>query len=146
MAQDSLGYCPGWCKPLRDRVAFEEEYGKIGTLAVYNPLTHWKCVPLNHDIPSIYGNVDVDWMLRVATLARSQFAAWFTYRYAKIAWNAVDRRRKGLDLPSLYDPANMNAPYVAHQWLAGESRLREIFKPALDLLAGMKHLSCTLPD
>ncbi len=121
---------------MRALVAYEEAAGKFQTCMKYNPANGSLLVPLNHDIPSIYGYVDVDWMFRVAWAGKSQVGSWLLYRTAKFYWNVIDPRQTGgwqarLSEKSIIQSANEMAPYVAHQWLSGDLPLRRIFAPAL---------------
>lgn len=127
-----------WGKPLLDLVKYEEKSGKFKTCMRYNPANCDLLVPLNHNIPSIYGEVDVDWMFRVAWAGKSDFGSWLLYRTAKFYWNVLDPRQTGgwsarLSNRSIIQSANEMAPYVAHQWLGGDKTLRHIFAPALKL-------------
>ncbi len=125
-----------WGKPLRALVNYEAANGKFKTCMRYNPAAGDYLIPLNHDIPSIYGDVDVDWMFRVAWAGKSQFGSWLLYRTAKFYWNVIDPRQTGgwsarLSNRSIIQSANEMAPYVAHQWLSSDQTLRDIFAPAL---------------
>ena len=131
-----MGGPSDWGKPLRELVAYEEAAGKFQTCMKYNPANSTLLVPLNHDIPSIYGEVDVDWMLRVAWASGNEFTGWLLYRTAKFYWNVIDPRQTGgwsarLSNRSIIQSANEMAPYVAHKWLGEGKTLRQIFPPAL---------------
>jgi hypothetical protein len=125
-----------WGKPLRRFVDFETKNGKFKTLMEYHPANGSLLIPLNHDIPTIYGDVDVDWMLRVAWASDNEFAGWLLYRTAKFYWNVIDPRQTGgwdarLSNRSIVQSANEMAPYVAHKWIGEGKTLRDIFAPAL---------------
>lgn len=124
-----------WGAPLRELVEYERTRGKWATLLHYNPARGSLLIPLNHDIPTIYGLVDVDWMFRVAWAAYCEFAGWLFYRTAKFYWNLTDPRRgalrERLSPASIYQEANENAPRVAHEWLTCGRTLEQIFAPAL---------------
>jgi hypothetical protein len=124
-----------WHRALRELVDYEAGHGKMLTLLKYHPAAHSLLVPLNYDIPSIFGPVDVDWMFRVAWASGSEFAGWMMYRTAKFYWNITDPRKTGwesrMDMRSIFQTANENAPRVAHQWLSTDLTLKQIFAPAL---------------
>ena len=82
-----------WGKPLLELVEYEKAHGKTATLLKYDPFDSGLLVPLNYDIPTIFGVVDVDWMFRVAFASRNLFTGWLLYRTAKFYWNLTDPRR-----------------------------------------------------
>ncbi|MBI2899481.1 MAG: hypothetical protein HYY17_04810 [Planctomycetes bacterium] len=147
-----------WCQPMRDLVMYEAANGKTMTLMRYNPLNNDLLVPLNHDIPSIHGVVDVDWMFRVALHTRvgGELLGGAAYVGYKTAWNtargtlsAVTGQwdRYGLQMPfayaSVFDSANINAPRVADRWLHGPLSLAQIFRPASEHV--QRNCSCRTP-
>jgi DNA-directed RNA polymerase subunit M/transcription elongation factor TFIIS len=140
---------PGWCSPLKELVSYEQQNGTLNTIIKYNPANDDLLIPLNHDIPSVYGLVDVDWMLRltytqVPTIIPSIISpaiaeglgilySHFNYLGAKTLWNILRSVSEVYDLEfaSVMQEANLNAPSVVVSWVHGES-LDEIFKPALN--------------
>jgi len=147
--RQAQGVPPIWCKDLLALVEYERQHGKILTVLRYHPLNHSLLVDLNHDIPSIYGPVDVDWMLR---LSYSQLMpllpgsipsvgdpimgaaqAYSSYFPAKLGWNVLRSFSDNwsFELGSIFQEANIAAPRVLAKWLHGDKSLAEIFAPAL---------------
>ena len=129
---DSKGLCN--CKALKDIVDYDDENGDKKTILKYNPLNNELVMPLNDPCMSIYGPVDIDWMLRVGPdLYLGDYLAWLSYRTMKFYWN-VGRSMSDayeLEFNSIYDEANENAPRVGRKWVTGQS-LKTLFKPALE--------------
>ena len=131
-----------WGQALRELINYEKENGKLGTLHKYHPMANELLTPLNEDIPSIYGPVDVDWMLRVAPSCMSLLTGYAFYAGAKTFWNTA----RGVlswftpDSPysfgygSIFQIGNRNAPRVAYAWLRMDNTLEMLFKPALEML------------
>ncbi|MBI2899480.1 MAG: hypothetical protein HYY17_04805 [Planctomycetes bacterium] len=149
----STGHTIRWCQPMRDFVLYEAANGKTLTLLKYNPLNHDLLIPLNHDIPSLYGVVDVDWMLRIAPACGSGniVGGTVTYFGAKTFWNTV-RGIGGLvtgdssmrfGYGSVFDTANRNAPRVATAWVSWPLTLAQIFRPASEHV--QRNCSCRTP-
>jgi len=152
---------PEWCSPFMDLVRYEDEHGKLGVLMTYNPFALSLLPPLNKNIPSIYGEVDVDWMLR---LALSQYLTVFVsifspssaeligmasaneiYFIWKPFWNTLRASFgyatnfdpwKDFEYASVFEEANRNAPMVIRIWFHRETSLRDIFAPAITLCEG----------
>ncbi len=80
---------PPWGKPLLDLVGFEKSNGKAHTLVRHDPLNFELLAPLNHDILSVHGVVDVDWMFRVAMFSGSVVTAYLSYVSGKLLWNTT---------------------------------------------------------
>lgn len=137
-----------WCDAFVRLVEYEDQHGTLATVLRYNPLNNDLLVPLNYDIPSIYGDVDVDWMLRltytqIPTFGSSIFSpaiaqmmglalSHIHYLGAKAFWNIVRSisDRYDFELSSIFQTANIRAPAVVVHWIQGQ-RLRQIFAPAL---------------
>ena len=124
---------PSELRLLRRLVDHDAEHGYLGTQVAYNPFGT-RPAELNFDADSIFGTVDVDWMLRVAWVAKFELVAWITFRTAKFYWNLIDPRRGGLrrrlDPRSIIASSNERAVSAAHAWAMG-SRLALVFAPAL---------------
>ena len=112
---------------------------------------------LNFGFPSIYGNVDVDWMLKVSfygvprlanqasqavlgtdTNAGGHLASSWIYYVGKSYWNYVRQYREGYsrahwDVTSMIAEENRNAAVAAAEWSAGRKSLEEIFRPSLNM-------------
>jgi RHS repeat-associated protein len=138
---DPSGLSPEWCQSLRKLVEYDDKFGYFHTTRKYHPLNNKFLTTLNYDIPSIYGDVDVDWMLRLSytqqiSIERSELDDGFTYlNYValKFAWNTGRAISSSYDLEykSILQFANANAPRVLIKWRNGEN-LKEIFAPALE--------------
>ncbi|HYH57463.1 MAG TPA: DUF4157 domain-containing protein [Anseongella sp.] len=141
---------PGlWCNSLVDLVNYEEQHGKLNTLVEYNSFDNEDLVPLNYNIPSIYGEVDVDWMLRLAVIQypfivgsiftpsmSEGFGSVFSrlgYLALKSFWIAIDPRAENWNWASLTEEGNWNSSPVVIHWIHGAESLRTIFAPALEL-------------
>ena len=87
---DPLGLCN--CGALERFVNYVRTHGKIGAVTgQYHPLNNKNLIPLNDPCESIYGEIDIDWMLRVSysSLSKGDFGAWLDYRVAKFYWNVI---------------------------------------------------------
>lgn len=138
----SIPHKISWCEPLRKLVDYEHKNGRMMTLATYHPMAFDLLMPLNCDIPSIYGSVDVDWMFRVAPVSAHPGMAYSAYGAAKTFWNTAKgvaglftgRPEHKFNYGSVFQEGNRNAPKVAHLWMTGGQTLWDIFEPALDFL------------
>jgi RHS repeat-associated protein len=131
---DPLGLCN--CAALRKFVSHMRGHPDAILVGKYNP-TSENLLPLNDPCESIYGPVDIDWMLRLSYAnIMGDFASWLSYRTAKFWWNVM--RSIGPDSPyrfetdSIYDPANENAILAGREWLGRGGTLDKIFAPALE--------------
>jgi hypothetical protein len=118
---------------LKQLVDYDKQNGYFRTLLAYNPFGT-RPAELNFDVDSQYGTVDVDWMLRIAYVAKFEFVAWLTFRTAKFYWNLIDPRRGGLRRRlsplTIINSANERAVTAAHAWANGK-RLAYVLAPAL---------------
>ena len=149
---------PDWCSPFMDLVRYEDDNGKLGVLMKYNPFAFSLLPPLNKNIRSIYGEVDVDWMLRLAisqylTVVVSIFSpssavligmasANEIYFIWKPFWNTLRASFgyatnyepwKDFEYATVFEEANRNAPMVIRIWFHRDVSLRDIFAPAITL-------------
>lgn len=139
-----------WCIPLRDLITYEEENGRAYTLAKYHPLAFDLLLPLNVDIPSVIGAVDVDWMFRVAPACLNSHAGKAFYFGAKTLWNTA----KGIgglfgsghdfNYRSVMQEGNRNAPIAANAWLRQGYTLYDLFEPARHLLEDECSKDCSV--
>lgn len=138
-----------WCTPFMNLVEYEDRHGKLETLWEYNSLNHDLLIPLNRDIPSIYGDVDVDWMFRLAIIEEmfiipSIFSPSMAEGFGMIAsrlgyiglkgfWNTVRAPFSEWDweYESLLEEANWNAATVINDYIHHDVTLRDIFAPAI---------------
>ena len=108
-------------------------------------------IPLNHNIPSIHGDVDVDWMFRLAFIQypfilASVFtpsmaegfgliASYIGYMGAKFFWNSVRALAPEwrLEYGSIFEEGNWNSASAIVDWIHHEKSLREIFAPAVTI-------------
>jgi hypothetical protein len=128
-------------------VNYEKEHGKMETVAgAYNPLNNDRLIPLNEPCDSIFGPIDVDWMLRSSGFGMSGvpgvggFSAWLDYRVEKFYWNIIRSfGGREIEFDSIFDPTNEMAPHAANRWLSDDAlTLERVFKPALDECANDK--------
>ncbi|ULJ61513.1 type VI secretion system tip protein VgrG [Wielerella bovis] len=135
---DPLGLCN--CEALKRFVNYVNTKGKYIAVAYeYSPISNSNLIPLNDPCDSIYGKVDIDWMLRLSysSISGGDFGAWLDYRVAKFYWN-VGRSVSDeyeLEFHSITHPTNELAPYVSNRWLNDNVPIETIFKPALDKCA-----------
>lgn len=126
------------CEALFELIAFEKLYGKYLTSMAYSGD---KAIPLNDNYPSIYGPVDIDWMMRVSMGGLAgvpgigRGISWTSYFAGKTFWNTI--RALGdayeLEYDSLFELGNYNSWRIAAKWLQnGDLTLEEIFKPSID--------------
>ena len=126
------------CGALFELIAHEKLYGKYLTSKIYSGD---KAIPLNANYPSIYGPVDIDWMMRVTMggLASIPGAgrgiSWASYFAGKTFWNTI--RAFGdeyeLEYGSLFELGNYNSWLVANEWLQNWAlTLEEIFRPSVE--------------
>jgi hypothetical protein len=138
-----------WCDALMTLVEYEEQHGKLNTLVEYHSFDHDDLIPLNYNIPSIYGEVDVDWMFRLAVVQYpfiigsiftpsmsegfGSLASHAMYVLLKSFWIAIDPRTDQWNWDSLTEEGNWNSSSVIIRWIHGQETLRDIFAPALPL-------------
>ena len=142
---DPLGLCN--CGALERFVNYVRTHGKIGAVTgQYHPLNNKNLIPLNDPCESIYGEIDIDWMLRVSysSLSKGDFGAWLDYRVAKFYWNVIRSfsDEYQLEFDSITHPTNELAPFVSNRWLNEGIPIEVIFKPALDKCACLKLGRC----
>jgi hypothetical protein len=141
-----------WCDALMRLIEYEDRHGKLNTLVEYHSLDNDDLVPLNYNIPSIYGEVDVDWMLRMAVIQYpfiigsiftpsmsegfGSLASRGAYVLLKGFWIALDPRTSRWRWESLVEEGNWNSASVIVRWIHGQETLRDIFAPAIPLCAG----------
>lgn len=140
------GHRLSWCPALRDLIRYDKDNGMFETMQKYHPMANELLTPLNEDIPSTLGMVDVDWMLRVAPSCWSKVGGAIFYFGAKTFWNTARGvlggafRLFGEDNPytfgygSMFQTGNRNAPRVAYAWVRQGIPLEGLFQPALELL------------
>jgi RHS repeat-associated protein len=86
---------------------------------------------LNRPVPSIGGDVDVDWMLRSSFYGYGRIPgmSFIIYGVGKRAWNIAN----GVEPTRNMDQErHQNAPKAAYFWLSQGLTLREIFEPAIE--------------
>lgn len=150
-AEESMSDPDLWCADLIELVEYERRNGRLSTIMEYNPVNNDLLPGLNHDIPSIYGIVDVDWMLRlsysqVGTIIPSLISpalaegmgiisSHVNYFAAKTFWNTLRSTSDQYELEygSILQEANLNAPSVITSWIHGNETLTEIFAAALEV-------------
>jgi len=123
-------------------IEYEADNGRVSTLKTYHPLAFNLLMPLNTDIPSKYGSVDVDWMFRVAPVSIHPGTGFFVYGAAKTIWNTgkgvagwfVKDPMLKFNYGSIFQGGNRRAAWVAHKWLTSGDTLEEVFAPALEFL------------
>jgi len=123
------------CVELKKLINYEADNGPMGTIfGDYWPGS--ELLPLLNDpCKSIFGEVDIDWMLRLSwSNIGGRFGTWLDYRVFKFYWNVL---RSSSDVypfetESIFYPSNEMAPYVSNKWLIDGYRLFDIFRPALD--------------
>lgn len=125
---DPRGLCD--CKALQAFLSYVQQNGKLATIyGKYNPGNNSLLIPLNDPCQSIYGLVDIDWMLRTTWAnAFGSFVGWLGYRTAKFYHNLA----MGYDQSSIYAEDNENGVAVGNRWLEGDENLNTIFAPALE--------------
>ncbi len=109
------------CGPLKQLIDFEKKYGKLVTRLKYNPLNNYHLPDLNNPYPSIFGDVDIDWMFR----SEGSYAIYIKW---KTAWNSIWDN----DENSMFEYSNFMAPYVFDKWWNSDLTLEDIFRPAID--------------
>lgn len=145
-----------WCFQFLELLDFETKYGKIGVLLRYNSFSlglimENKLVPLNHNIPSTFGDVDMDWMFRLACtqyvfyITGNVFPTMSEYLAAKSSrnglivlkgiWNTIRAPfpEWTWEYDSIYETGNWNAAPAITQWFFGSGTLADLFSPALNL-------------
>jgi hypothetical protein len=138
-------------------IEYEEDHGRLNTLIEYNSFDNDDLIPLNYNIPSIYGEVDVDWMLRLAVIqypfiigsiftpSMSEgfggLASRAAYLALKTFWVAIDPRTSSWNWDSILEEGNWNSANVIVRWIHGEETLRDIFAPAIPLCQGQPSAS-----
>jgi hypothetical protein len=145
-----------WCIPFMELIDYEAKYGKIWVLYRYNSFTtgivgEETLIPLNYNIPSVLGDVDVDWMFRLAitqyafSISGKVFPIMSEYLAAKSAkgglfilkgfWNTVRAMAPEWDweYDSIYEEGNWNATTAINKWVFGTGTLKDLFKPAVEL-------------
>ena len=117
--------------------------------------TSYKLPELNYDYPSIYGPVDIDWMLRVSFYgvprrvadavstvtgteggAVTRVATSAIYFNGKTFWNLLrplgeDYTIADWDFSSLHAESNRNTAQAAAEWASGRTSLADMFRPSL---------------
>jgi hypothetical protein len=144
-----------WCFPVLELLDFETKYGKIGVLLRYSSFTTGiimedKLIPLNHNIPSTLGDVDVDWMFRLACtqylfyITGNVFPSLSEYLAAKSSrrglfilkgiWNTIRAPfpEWTWEYESIYETGNWNAAPAVTEWLFGTGTLGDLFSPAVN--------------
>lgn len=145
-----------WCGPFKQLIDYEARYGRLWVLYRYNSFTtgifgEETLIPLNYNIPSILGDVDVDWMFRLAV---TQYAFSISGKFApglsddlaaqssvnglrilKGTWNTIRAPfpQWNWEYESIREEGNWNASTAINKWMMGVGTLKDLFKPAVDL-------------
>jgi Domain of unknown function (DUF4157) len=144
-----------WCSAFMKLVRYEEKNGKAWVLYEYNSFTtgifgEETLIPLNHNIPSIHGDVDVDWMFRLAFIQYpfilasvyspsmaegfGLIASYLGYMGAKAFWNSIRAPfpEWRWEYGSIFEEGNWNSAGAIVDWIHHQKSLREIFAPAVE--------------
>jgi len=145
-----------WCHAFNTLIVYEAMHGKIWTLYRYNSFTTGiigdeTLIPLNHNIPSILGDVDMDWMFRLAVTqyafyisgmalpSLSEYLAEKSSRAGQIElkafWNTIRAPfpEWNWEYESIFETGNWNAAPAITQWLFSNMSLADLFAPAVKL-------------
>lgn len=140
-----------WCSAFMDLVRYEDAHGKWGVITHYHSLSNDRLIPLNFNIPSIFGEVDIDWMFRLAFIqypfiissilspSMSEGFGGLLSRAGQIGlkgfWNTVRAAAPEWDLEygSILEEGNWNSSTAIVAWIHQDLSLRDIFSPAISL-------------
>jgi len=140
-----------WCDAFMELVRYEDDHGKWGVLTHYNSFAIDRLVHLNYNIPSIYGDVDVDWMFKLAfiqypfiidSIFSPAMAEGFGSMYSregqlalKIFWNTIRAPfpEWKWEYGSVTEEGNWNSSIAIIAWIHHDISLRELFAPAIPL-------------
>ena len=140
-----------WCSAFMNLVRYEDDNGKWGVITHYHSLSNENLIPLNHNIPSIYGDVDVDWMFRLAFIqypfivtsilspSMSEGFGSIASRIGQIGlkgfWNTIRAPFPEWDLEyqSVVEEGNWNSSIAIVAWIHQDKSLRDIFAPAISM-------------
>ena len=140
-----------WCSAFMDLIRYEDNNSKLDVLMHYHSLSNERLIPLNHNIPSIYGEVDMDWMLRLAFVQYPfVFLSIFTPSMAegfgsiasrlaqlvlKTGWNTIRAVVPEYDLEysSVIEEGNWNSSPAIVAYVHHPDSLRDIFAPAVEI-------------
>jgi hypothetical protein len=140
-----------WCAAFMDLGRYEDAHGKWGVITHYHSLSNDRLIPLNFNIPSIFGDVDVDWMFRLAFIqypfiissifspSMSEGFGGLFSRAGQIGlkgfWNTIRATAPEWDLEygSILEEGNWNSSTAIVAWIHQDLSLRDIFSPAISL-------------
>ncbi len=140
---DLTGLMSDKCSNLLRLINYEANNGKLSTLFTYHSFNEDLLNELNYTYDSIYGAVNVDWILRSSLfgLGKTEILSTFIYSHyshGMIFWqgivkplgNVIEGNNRSYNIKRLFLEQNRNAPIVASRWISGNKLLAEIFEPA----------------
>lgn len=122
------------CEALLEVIKTEKKYGKLQTIAIYNPINFSdNSVALDAAFPSIGGQVSIDWMMRSGTAGATILpgTSMITYGFGKALNNSIHLNKPWLNITG---EANSNAPSALSYWIYAEDgsiTLEKMFEKAL---------------
>jgi len=133
---DITGLAEKDCNALKDLIDYERDNGKASTMIEYGPLSD-KAMSLNSTYDSVFGPVDVDWMMTSNAWVLGNIAEQQTVYYImKTAWDITNYFIRNKPI-TIFEPSNSNAPTVAYWWRFSDMTLAQIFAPD-ECLSGKK--------